>query len=232
MTVEQLCEILRACCVKNDLTTYSKSDLIELFKRVALPLPQREYSGNSWREKLLTKRQKRKSTEQTNRIKINKLNSNVKRFCTIKDSVKTTPKISTTNTPIDSSNTNRLKPPIDSNNYTKKVLKLSLSNTTTKSELNKIVIEKKGAKVEVTKNDKKHVVATPEKAGKSLSSNNDKQSVSNGKHKRIVIDFSDSSTTSTKTPKLVNLKRSSQDEVCDLYSIIFSLIKQYNYIIQ
>lgn len=54
------------CCVKNDLTSYNKSELVELFKRVALPLPQREYSNNSWRERLLSNGQKRKvaSTEE------------------------------------------------------------------------------------------------------------------------------------------------------------------------
>ncbi|XP_073986686.1 uncharacterized protein [Rhodnius prolixus] len=226
MTIEELCEILRACCVKNDLTSYNKSELIELFKRVALPLPQREYSNNSWRERLLSKGQKRKvaSTEERD---------NVKRLCATNGSTKFLPNNSNitvqTNKSTSSSrtpNTSRLKPPINIDNYTKKVLKLALPNSKNSdgSSSRKMIMKEK---TEIKSQEKiinlpsKKIVlkgegneiTSEERISKSTVklSSEEKLTLSNGKHKRIVIDFSDSSTTTTKTPKLVNLKRSNSE---------------------
>lgn len=158
---------------------------------------------------------------------------NVKRLCATNGSTKFLPNNSNitvqTNKSTSSSrtpNTSRLKPPINIDNYTKKVLKLALPNSKNSdgSSSRKMIMKEK---TEIKSQEKiinlpsKKIVlkgegneiTSEERISKSTVklSSEEKLTLSNGKHKRIVIDFSDSSTTTTKTPKLVNLKRSNSE---------------------
>lgn len=158
---------------------------------------------------------------------------NVKRLCATNGSTKFLPNNSITTVQTNKStsssrtpNTSRLKPPINIDNYTKKVLKLALPNSKNSdgSSSRKMIMKEK---TEIKSQEKiinlpsKKIVlkgegneiTSEERISKSTVklSSEEKLTLSNGKHKRIVIDFSDSSTTTTKTPKLVNLKRSNSE---------------------
>ncbi|CAH1388752.1 unnamed protein product [Nezara viridula] len=138
---KQLREILISRCVSRNLNACSKDELVELFRSIALPLPQREY-GDSRREKLLSKKQQKRR-----RISIsnNESNSSVAVPSKSDEESKKSSKLA------EDKVSERLKPPPDQINFQRKVIRLSDSaKKRINIELDKIVIKNKQNSKETT----------------------------------------------------------------------------------
>ncbi|XP_014270492.1 ashwin [Halyomorpha halys] len=133
---KELKEILISRCVSRNLNACNKDELVELFRSIALPLPQREY-GDSRREKLLSKKQQKRR-----RISISNNDSNGSGVLSSKSDEERKP-----NKLAEEKVSERLKPPPDQINFQRKVIRLSDSaKKRINNELDKIVIKNKQAK--------------------------------------------------------------------------------------
>lgn len=160
LSERELREILTSRCVARNLFNLTKSELVELFRNVALPLPQREYGTQTWREKLLSKKQQR--TKRTISFS-NSDSSSSKTEPVRKLSRLTDEKLSPQE---------RLKPPPDLINYKRKVIKLSdSSNSKTRADLDKIVIKakEKSEPIAQIQSHNSRPNETPEINGKKIS---------------------------------------------------------------
>uniref|UniRef100_A0A0A9XSA5 Ashwin n=2 Tax=Lygus hesperus TaxID=30085 RepID=A0A0A9XSA5_LYGHE len=185
MTSEELVEVLQRYKLKCDLRTIEINELISIYKRLALPLPQRTY-GSTWRERLLAKKQNRR------KISLSDTTGNTG----VSAKSKSSNNNSSPRPANPSAQRDRLKPPLDvSGAREKKIIKISSSS-------------KKDAVDCVNDND------SSRKSSETSKADSSDEKLAQRKHKRIRIDFSDSSERSTPTPKVVSTKRlsSSSDE--------------------
>uniref|UniRef100_A0A1B6E1R5 Ashwin n=2 Tax=Clastoptera arizonana TaxID=38151 RepID=A0A1B6E1R5_9HEMI len=62
LSIDQLIAVLKNRCIKAAYNSLTKDDLVELFRRIAFPLPQRENSRSLWKNKTTKLEQKSKIT--------------------------------------------------------------------------------------------------------------------------------------------------------------------------
>ncbi|BET00843.1 Hypothetical protein NTJ_13659 [Nesidiocoris tenuis] len=115
MTNDELVSVLKRYKLSTNLSSTSRDELIEIYKRIALPLPQRT-NGTTWRERLLAKKRNRKRISLDTKETAGSMNAN---------------QSSSTNNgntrPVLSARRDRLKPPISAASD-RKVVRLSTSS--------------------------------------------------------------------------------------------------------
>ncbi|XP_066994292.1 ashwin [Anabrus simplex] len=132
LTKEGLIELLELRCVQlRNIHTMSKDELVEVFHRVGVPLPQRTYKDNR-RGKLLTKlrskqeklREKEKPVEKSSNVTIGFNDASTSRNQDLRSSG------------------DRLKPPPDAINFERKKIKLTSIVSVKSNDLDNIQIKK------------------------------------------------------------------------------------------
>uniref|UniRef100_A0A1B6MAC6 Uncharacterized protein n=1 Tax=Graphocephala atropunctata TaxID=36148 RepID=A0A1B6MAC6_9HEMI len=201
MPVEELVDVLRERSVPPDLLNQQKDQLVSLFRRVALPLPQREHRQN-YRGILLTKLQKK-----AERLKISTSPTKDTKSYTVGISGK--PSLSECSKE-DNVMNDRLKPPPDLINYQRKTIRLkriSGASEQSSSELDKIVIKKhKYSDSSDCGSDHNNLNITKEPTEGCISSQAKNATASEGEIENL-HSKAKSNGTNSKKPAKVSLKR-------------------------